>query len=203
MIEIPPYRSSVLNVGELMQFHAPVEETALKRRTSRLLLPLPVSQRKPKVRELALTSHRLVSLKPLKSGRGVGIKAEFVLREFQGQLAVGSSGREKRSKGDEVRKVTGIERKGTKEFVVLTVSRFSYVFASAFFRGCGFRLVFARERLVGRLGHRDLPGVWVCLICSGLSGLSGCTDSFLSLGINRRRSQDFSLSRARRRRTHG
>jgi 3-phosphoinositide dependent protein kinase-1 len=108
-----------------MQFHAPVEETALKRRTSRLLLPLP-AQRKPKVRELALTSHRLVSLKPLKNGRGVGIKAQFVLREFQGQLAAGSSGREKRSKGskgDEVRKmVTSVERKGTKEFVVLTVS---------------------------------------------------------------------------------
>lgn len=121
-MKILPYRSSVLNVGETMQFHAPVEETALKRRTSRLLLPLP-AQRKPKVRELALTSHRLVSLKPLKNGRGVGIKAQFVLREFQGQLAAGSSGREKRSKGDDVRRmVTGVERKGSKEFVVLTVS---------------------------------------------------------------------------------
>ena len=115
----------MLNVGETMQFHAPVEETALKRRTSRLLLPLPVSQRKPKVRELALTSHRLVSLKPLKNGRGVGIKAELVLKEFQGQLAAGSSGRDKRSKGDEVRRMTGVERKGAKEFVVLTVSPFS------------------------------------------------------------------------------
>lgn len=119
-----PDWSSVLNVGETMQFHAPVEETALKRRTSRLLLPLPVSQRKAKVRELALTSHRLVSLKPLKNGRGVGIKAEFVLREFQGQLAAGTPGREKRSKGDEVRRmVTGVERKGTKEFVVLTTAQ--------------------------------------------------------------------------------
>lgn len=122
-IEILPFRSSVLNVGETMQFHAPVEETSLKRRTSRLLLPLPVSQRKPKARELALTSHRLVSLKPLKNGRGVGVKAEFVLREFQGQLA---AGREKRSKGDEIRRVTGVDRKGTKEFVVLTVSLFSF-----------------------------------------------------------------------------
>jgi len=139
-----------------MHFHAPVEETALKRRTSRLLLPLPVSQRKPKVRELALTSHRLVSLKPLKSGRGVGIKAEFVLREFQGQLAAGSSGREKRSKGDEVRKVTGVERKGTKEFVLLTVSPFPTLFFEfPSFRGCGFRLVSAREWSVGRLGHLD------------------------------------------------
>ena len=118
-IEISPRRASILNVGETMQFHATVEETALKRRTSRLLLPLPVSQRKPKVRELTLTSHRLLCLKPLKNGRGVGIKTEFVLREFQGQLAAGSPGREKRSKGD--RMVTGVERKGAKEFVVLTV----------------------------------------------------------------------------------
>ncbi|KAF8494664.1 kinase-like protein [Russula emetica] len=126
-----PDWSSVLNVGETMQFHAPVEETALKRRTSRLLLPLPVSQRKPKVRELAITSHRLVSLKPLKSGRGVGIKAEFVLREFQGQLAAGSPGREKRSKGDEVRRVTGVERKGTKEFVVLTTTQSGFFVAES------------------------------------------------------------------------
>ncbi len=135
-----------------MHFHAPVEETALKRRTSRLLLPLPVSQRKPKVRELALTSHRLVSLKPLKSGRGVGIKAEFVLQEFRGQLAAGSSGREKRSKADEARRtVTGVERKGTKEFVVLSVSAFFFPPSPS--RACGFRLVFSHVWLVGRLGN--------------------------------------------------
>ena len=110
-----------------MLFHAPVEETALKRRTSRLLLPLPVAQRKPKVRELALTSHRLVCLKPLKNGRGVGIKAEFALREARGQPVKASSwgsspAREKRPKGDESRgMVTGVERRGAKEFVVLTV----------------------------------------------------------------------------------
>lgn len=118
------HRSSVLGVGETILFHAPVEETALKRRTSRLLLPLPVAQRKPKARELTLTSHRLVCLKPLKNGRGVGLKAEFSLREAQGQgqLAGSSSGREKRLKGDEARgMVTGVERRGAKEFVVLTV----------------------------------------------------------------------------------
>lgn len=117
----------MLGVGETMLFHAPVEETALKRRTSRLLLPLQVAQRKPKVRELALTSHRLVCLKPLKNGRGVGIKAEFTLREAQGQgqLAGSSSGREKRPKGDEARgMVTGVERRGAKEFVLLTVRLF-------------------------------------------------------------------------------
>ena len=112
------FRASALSTGETMLFHAHVEETALKRRTSRLLLPLPVSQRKPKMRELALTSHRLVCLKPLKSGRGVGIKAEFGLREAQVPL----TGREKRAKGDEARgMITGVERKSAKEFVVLTV----------------------------------------------------------------------------------
>ncbi|KAH9983613.1 kinase-like domain-containing protein [Russula compacta] len=132
-----PDWSSVLGVGETILFHAQVEETALKRRTSRLLLPLPVSQRKPKVRELALTSHRLVSLKPLKSGRGVGIKAEFVLREAEqrrGQSMGGSSGRgsEKRSKGDEARgRVTGVERKGDKEFVVLTTAKSGFFVAES------------------------------------------------------------------------
>ena len=123
------HRASVLGVGETMLFHAPVEETALKRRTSRLL-PLAVSQRKPKVRELALTSHRLVCLKPLKSGRGVGVKAEFALREAQAAQGSGSGwGREKRAKGDEARgMVTGVERKGAKEFVVLTVRCFFFFF---------------------------------------------------------------------------
>ncbi len=113
------FRASALSAGETILYHAPVEETALKRRTSRLLLPLPVSQRKPKVRELALTSHRLVCLKPLKSGRGVGIKAEFGLRE-----ALVPS---KRTKSDEARgMITGVERKSAKEFVVLTVRTLTF-----------------------------------------------------------------------------
>jgi len=120
--------ASILAVGETMLFHATVEEppeTALKRRTSRLLLPLPVSQRKPKVRELALTSHRLVCLKPLKSGRGVGIKAEFALGKAHAHgPPLAGSGREKRAKGDEDRgTVTGVERKGIKEFVVLSTAK--------------------------------------------------------------------------------
>jgi len=123
----------VLNVGETMLFHAPVEETALKRRTSRLLLPLPVSQRKPKARELALTSHRLVCLKPLKSGRGVGVKAEFaLLGEVAGQSRPAGSGRDKRTKGDESRgTVTGVERRGVKEFVVLTTSKSGFFVAES------------------------------------------------------------------------
>lgn len=121
-VEAPDW-ASALSAGEKMLFHAPVEETALKRRTSRLLLPLPVSQRKPKLRELTLTSHRLLCLKPLKNGRGVGIKAEFGLREAQAPL----TGREKRSKGDEVRgMITGVERKSAKEFVVMTTGKSAF-----------------------------------------------------------------------------
>jgi hypothetical protein len=113
-----------------MLFHARVEETALKRRTSRLLLPLPVSQRKPKVRELVLTSHRLLCLKPLKSGRGVGIKAQFGLREAQAP----ATGREKRPKGDEARgMITGVERKSAKEFVVMTVRVYALQPGAGFF----------------------------------------------------------------------
>ncbi|KAF8262874.1 kinase-like domain-containing protein [Lactarius quietus] len=105
--------------GEKILFHAPVGETALKRRTSRLLLPLPVAQRKPKVRELALTNHRLLCLKPLKNGRGVGIKAEFGLREAQAPA--------KRAKGDEMRgMITGVERKSAKEFVVMTTGKSAF-----------------------------------------------------------------------------
>ncbi|KAH9961494.1 kinase-like domain-containing protein [Russula dissimulans] len=131
-VETPDW-SSVLNVGETMLFHAPVEETALKRRTSRLLLPLPVSQRKPKARELGLTTHRLVCLKPLKSGRGVGVKAEFaLLGEVAGQSQPAGSGREKRTKGDESRgTVTGVERRGVKEFVVLTTSKSGFFVAES------------------------------------------------------------------------
>lgn len=137
-----------------MLFHATVEETALKRRTSRLLLPLPVSQRKPKVRELALTSHRLLCLKPLKNGRGVGIKARFTLSDAtEGQLAGSGSGREKRAaKGDEVRgTVTGIERKGAKEFVVLTVRFFFRAISFPFCLFC--RWVGSRRGLTDVLLH--------------------------------------------------
>ncbi|KAI9456307.1 kinase-like protein [Russula earlei] len=124
------HRSSVLSVGEKMLFHAPVEETALKRRTSRLLLPLPVSQRKPKARELALTSHRLLCLKALKSGRGVGVKAELGLGDHPSQPA--GSGREKRTKGDDARRtVTGVERRGVKEFVVLTTAKSGFFVAES------------------------------------------------------------------------
>ena len=65
------FRALALSAGEVMLFHAPVEETVLQRRTSWLLLLLPTSQCKPKVHKLALMNHRLVCLKPLESGRRV------------------------------------------------------------------------------------------------------------------------------------
>ncbi|KAF8258081.1 hypothetical protein EI94DRAFT_1755892 [Lactarius quietus] len=113
------FRASALAAGEKTLFHAPVGETALKRRTSRLLLPLPVAQRKPKVRELALTNHRPLSLEPLKNGRGVCIKAEFGLREAQTPA--------KRANGDKMRGIiTGVERKSAKEFVGMTTGKLAF-----------------------------------------------------------------------------
>jgi len=121
-VEAPDW-ASTLAAGERILFHAPVKETTLKRRTSRLLPPLPVAQRKPKVRELALTNHRLLCLMPLKNGRGVGIKAEFGLREAQAP----ATGREKRPRVDEVRgMITGGERKSAKEFVVMTTGKSAF-----------------------------------------------------------------------------
>jgi len=165
-------------VGETMLFHAPVEETALKRRTSRLL-PLAVSQRKPKVRELALTSHRLVCLKPLKSGRGVGVKAEFALREAQAAQGSGSgSGREKRAKGDEVRgMVTGVERKGAKEFVVLTTAKSGFFVADSEAAADAWarRIAEALRRLDGEKHERKLSNAVANHTSSGSSSSSANT----------------------------
>ncbi|KAF8259911.1 hypothetical protein EI94DRAFT_1750118 [Lactarius quietus] len=87
-----PSFSQMPSLRENILFHAPVGETVLKRRTSRLLPPLP-------------------------NGRGVGIKAEFGLREAQAS----ATGREKRPWDDEVRgMITGVERKSAKEFFVMT-----------------------------------------------------------------------------------
>ena len=99
-----------------MLLHSAVEETVLKRRTSRLLLPLQVTPRKPKVRQLALTSHRLVCLKVQKGGRGIGVKCEYMLRPSEKEK---EKEREKESRSV----ITGVSMKGAREFAVLTVSR--------------------------------------------------------------------------------
>ena len=106
-------RSSVLPSGETILFNSEVEETVMKRRTSRLKFPITVAPRKPKIRQLVLTSQRLVCLKQLKHGRGIGIKSEYALRPL---------GKGKEREKEERCMVTGIVKKGAKEFVMYTVS---------------------------------------------------------------------------------
>jgi 3-phosphoinositide dependent protein kinase-1 len=107
-------RSSVLISGESMLFDSEVEETVMKRRTSRLLIPLPVAPRRPKVRQLVLTSHRLVCLKQMKNGRGIGIKSEYGFRPSEKE-------KEKEREKEERCMVTGVALKGGREFVVFSV----------------------------------------------------------------------------------
>ncbi|KAA1471868.1 kinase-like protein [Dentipellis sp. KUC8613] len=114
-----PNWASVLAPGETMLFHSAVEETVLKRRTSRLLLPLPVAPRRPKTRELALTSQRLLCLKVLKGSRGVGIKCEYGLRPSEKE-------KEKEREKEERTLVTGVAKKGEREFAVLTETKSAF-----------------------------------------------------------------------------
>ncbi|KAI0062841.1 kinase-like protein [Artomyces pyxidatus] len=121
-----PDWASVLGPGETLLFHAPVEETVLKRRTSRLLLPLPVTPRRPKERQLALTSHRLVCLKQLKGGRGVGVKSEYGLRGPEKEKEKQKE-REKEARS----MITGVASKGGREFVVLTTNKSAFFAAES------------------------------------------------------------------------
>ncbi|THH20791.1 hypothetical protein EW146_g648 [Bondarzewia mesenterica] len=119
--EVPsePDWSSAFAPGETMLFHSAVEETVLKRRTSRLLLPLPVTPRKPKLRQLALTSHRLLCLKQQKGGRGVVVKCEYGLQPSEKEK---EKEREKESRSV----ITGVSKKGACEFVVLTTTKSAF-----------------------------------------------------------------------------
>ncbi|KAI0316253.1 kinase-like domain-containing protein [Amylostereum chailletii] len=119
---VEPDWSSVLSPGEVMLFNSEVEETVMKRRTSRLLLPLPVAPRRPKVRQLVLTSHRLVCLKQLKSGRGIGIKSEYSLRPSEKE-------KEKDREKEQRCMVTGVAKKGAREFVMFTTSKSGFFVA--------------------------------------------------------------------------
>ncbi|KAI0036871.1 kinase-like domain-containing protein [Vararia minispora EC-137] len=119
---LEPDWSSVLLPGETMLFDSEVEETVMKRRTSRLLLPLPVAPRKPKVRQLVLTERRLVCLKQMKSGRGIGVKSEYGLRPSEKE-------KEKEREKEERCLVTGVAIKGGREFVMFTTKKSAFFVA--------------------------------------------------------------------------
>jgi len=88
-----------------------VEARSLRRRASRLL-PLPVPPSKPKTRLLILTERRVLCLKHFKGE--VSVKSELALRASE---KLKEKEKEKESRGI----VASVERKGDREFVVLTV----------------------------------------------------------------------------------
>jgi len=109
--------------GEVILFNSSVEARYLRRRASRLL-PLPVPPSKPKTRELVLTSRRLICLKQRQKGLGdISVKSELALRASE---KLKEKDKEKESRGI----VASVERKGEREFVVLTSSK-TYSYAAA------------------------------------------------------------------------
>lgn len=108
----------LLHPGESVLFNATVETSALRRRASRLFAIAVTPRRKP--RELVLTDHRLICLKP-KPGRSHVVRNEW-------SLQAPPPGREKDKEFRYV--IVGVEAKGDKEFVVMTLSK-SYPFVAS------------------------------------------------------------------------
>ncbi|CCL99842.1 uncharacterized protein FIBRA_01866 [Fibroporia radiculosa] len=94
--------------GESVVFNTHVEASGPKRRASRLLA-MAVAPKKIKTRELVLTTHRLMCLK-CKPGRPIQIKTE-IFTKFS----------EKDKDGRH--RITGVEPKGEREFVVMTAAK--------------------------------------------------------------------------------
>ncbi|KAI5123864.1 hypothetical protein M0805_005681 [Coniferiporia weirii] len=112
--------AQLLAPGEELVFQAPVELKSRTRRLTATLLPIPATQNRPKIRQLVLTTQRLVCVK-VKHGRKIVMKSEVLLR---------SSGLGKESKEDKKDKdrdtrpvITGVVAKGQKAFVVMTTAK--------------------------------------------------------------------------------
>ncbi|KAH7888305.1 kinase-like protein [Phlebopus sp. FC_14] len=103
--------SSLLLPGESVIFNSRVEARSPKRRGSRLRLPISVSPIRPKTRQLLLTTHRLLCVKQ-RPDASVTLKTELNLRR------PAEKGKEKDKESRCV--VESAERKGEREFVVLT-----------------------------------------------------------------------------------
>ncbi len=89
-----------------------MEERFIKRRASKLI-PL-VPQGKPKTRYLVLTSKRLLCVKQQQKSRDLSVKYELALKASE---KLKEKDKEKESKGI----IATVQRKGEREFVVLTV----------------------------------------------------------------------------------
>lgn len=142
--------SPILIPGESVIFHTCVEARSPKRRGSRLLLPLNVvSTVRSKPRELVLTNHRLLCLKrrevlagsgstanSFRDGRnssgdrnGVGtvlpsvsftVKTELWLARAEGKGRDSKDGKDREREKETKSVVESTERKGEREFVILT-----------------------------------------------------------------------------------
>ncbi|KAF9008000.1 kinase-like domain-containing protein [Cyathus striatus] len=101
-----------LPLDEPVIFNTAIDARLLRRRASRLI-PLPVPSSKAKSRQLVLTPKRLLCLKQQKGG-DISIKSELSFRASE-KLKEKDKERESRAI------VSSVERKGDREFVVLTV----------------------------------------------------------------------------------
>lgn len=105
---------SLVQPGEGIIFHSPVELKSRRRRLTASLLPIPVPHNKPKIRHLVLTTQRLVCVK-LKPDGKISIKAEALLRSAARQ----KDGKEE--KKDARPMINDVVAKGQKAFIVMTV----------------------------------------------------------------------------------
>ncbi|KXN90190.1 3-phosphoinositide-dependent protein kinase 1 [Leucoagaricus sp. SymC.cos] len=114
--------AKILNLpsGESVLFSSFVEERSIGRRASKLI-PL-VSSRRAKSRQLVLTSKRLLCLKQRQKPHELSVKYELALKASE---KLKEKDKEKESKGI----IASVQRKGEREFVVLTTTK-TYNFAA-------------------------------------------------------------------------
>ncbi|KAF8629126.1 hypothetical protein AX17_005712 [Amanita inopinata Kibby_2008] len=134
--------------GEQILFNSTVEARTMRRRASRLL-PLPVPSSKPKTCQLILTSRRLLCLKQRHKVHGeVIIKSELALRASE---RLKEKDKERESRGI----VASVERKGEREFVVLTTTKsFNYAAIDADLASAWTRKINAALESNGRIISR-------------------------------------------------
>lgn len=111
----------LMQLGEGIIFHSSVELKSRRRRLTATLLPIPVTQSKPKIRHLVLTTQRLVCVK-MKPDKKVSIKVEALLR--RAVKTKDANGKDEKKDKDSRPVITDVVAKGQKTFIVMTVSFF-------------------------------------------------------------------------------
>lgn len=111
--------AELLQPGEELVFHAPVELKSRARRLTATLLPIPATQNRPKLRHLVLTSGRLICTK-LKHNHQISVKSELLLRA----PSITREGKEDKRDRDSRPVITGVMTKGQKAFIITTVRVF-------------------------------------------------------------------------------